>query len=130
MKKKINLNEKEIRELAFYIADARRLLNEHSDIDGAANVLDYAAERIPAICWPTEQEYTLGEQLNGARIIMRDAKNSLTLAWFGGHGIHAYTDDCTEVSFWNTGDFSQNDASESAVRDSMERHISGETEYA
>lgn len=73
---------------------------------------------------------SLGEQLDGARLIMHDKKRGLTLAWFGGHGIHAYADDGTEISFWTTGDFSQNDASESAIRESMKRHISGESEYA
>ena len=73
---------------------------------------------------------TLRETIAGARIIMVDSERELTLAWFGGHGIHAYSDSGEEVSFWNTGDFSINDASEAAVRESMERHISGETEYA
>lgn len=66
---------------------------------------------------------SLRESLKGARIIMTDDQNALTLAWFGGHGIYAYNDAGEEVAFWNTGSFAQNDASEEAVKDSMEWHI-------
>lgn len=55
---------------------------------------------------------TLRESIAGVRVIMVDSERELTLAWFGGHGIHAYNDAGVEVSFWNTGDFSKNDASE------------------
>jgi hypothetical protein len=62
---------------------------------------------------------TLREQLDGAQIVMADNDAELTLAWFGGHGIHAYTDDGREVAFWNVGDFSKQDADEDVVRESM-----------
>lgn len=61
----------------------------------------------------------LGEQLHGARLVRYDEAAELVMAWFGGHGVHAYTEDGTEVAFWNVGDFSQSDADESDVLESM-----------
>lgn len=66
---------------------------------------------------------TLRKALTGARAIMVDNARLLTLAWFGGHGIHAYADDGTECSFWNTGSFATNDCTEDQARASMTRHI-------
>lgn len=61
----------------------------------------------------------LAEQLVGARIVRRDTLAELTLAWHGGHGVHAYTDTGREVAFWNVGDWEHNNASEKDVLDSM-----------
>ena len=65
----------------------------------------------------------IGEQLDGARIVKHDAERESILAWFGGHGIHAYTYDGREFAFWNVGDFAQNDASEDDVLESIEKMI-------
>lgn len=66
---------------------------------------------------------TLGERLDGVRILMRDVRNELNFAWFGGHGVHVYDDDGHEVDFWNTGDFARNDASTRDIRASMRRRL-------
>lgn len=66
---------------------------------------------------------TLGEQLNGAKIVRHDDVSGLTLAWFGGHGVHAYTANGREVAFWNTGDFAVNNASEDDIQESMQDRI-------
>lgn len=61
-------------------------------------------------------------------ITMADVERNLTLAWWGGHGVHAYDNQTgREVSFWNTGSFAVSDATAEQVRSSMEDHIeSGE----
>ena len=60
---------------------------------------------------------TLGEQLDEAKYVRHDPLAELTLAWFGGHGIHAYTADGDEVSFWNLS--GPEDPSLEAVQRSM-----------
>ena len=52
-----------------------------------------------------------------------DTDTGLTLAWFGGHGVHAYTGEGREVSFWNVGSFELDNASEKEVTDSMDEAI-------
>jgi hypothetical protein len=66
---------------------------------------------------------SLREQLKDARIVMTDDNHGLTLVWKGGHGIHAYNDEGREVSFWNTGNWAHQDASETEVRESMQNRI-------
>ncbi len=66
---------------------------------------------------------SLGEQLHGARLVRHDAGSGLTLAWHGGHGVHAYADDGLEVAFWNVGDFARSDAGEQDVLDSMRERM-------
>ncbi|WP_053958326.1 hypothetical protein [Sulfobacillus thermosulfidooxidans] len=74
---------------------------------------------------------TLAEELRGARIVRRDALRGLTLAWYGGHGVHAYTDSGYEAAFWNVGDTAQDNASEAEVLDDMEDRIAtGEYPWA
>ena len=63
------------------------------------------------------------DELNGAKIIMTDTRHNLVLAWFGGHGVHAYDQSGREVAFWNVGDFAKNNASPATVRGSMRRRI-------
>jgi hypothetical protein len=63
------------------------------------------------------------ERIEGARIVRRDIPNAIVLAWFGGHGVHAYDAHGTEIAFWNVGDFEQEDADEEDVRQSMREHI-------
>jgi hypothetical protein len=48
------MSEKQIRELAFAICDARRML-EIGDVEEAQCQLDRAAEIIPDAYWPTEE---------------------------------------------------------------------------
>ena len=69
---------------------------------------------------------SLGEQLDGAKIVRYDEQSGLTLAWFGGHGVHAYTENGLEAAFWNVGDFANNDADEAEVLESMEERINGQ----
>ncbi len=69
-----------------------------------------------------DSAYRLMAQLDGARLVRHDA-NGLLLAWFGGHGVHAYDASGTEVDYWSVGDFSQNDAEVAEVAESMSRHI-------
>ena len=70
----------------------------------------------------------LAEQLDGARYVRFDAVRGFVLAWFGGHGCHAYSaEDGQEVAFWNIGDFAQNEADFEEVREDFEEHLqSGE----
>ncbi len=62
---------------------------------------------------------TLREQLARAKIIMVDDDAGLWLAWFGGHGIHAYTDSGREVAFWQVGYTSSGKVSPATIRASM-----------
>ena len=66
---------------------------------------------------------SLMEELTGAKIIKVDVERELFLAWFGGHGIHAYTKEGHEASYWNVGNFADDNASEEVVKASMEDKI-------
>ncbi|WP_020373841.1 hypothetical protein [Sulfobacillus thermosulfidooxidans] len=44
---------------------------------------------------------SLPEQLNNARLVRYDDKTKITMAWFGGRGIHVYTADGREVEVYN-----------------------------
>ena len=57
------------------------------------------------------------------RMIQVDTTRELFLVWFGGHGVHAYQSDGTEVSYWNVGDFANNNATPDEVLDSMRECI-------
>lgn len=63
--------------------------------------------------------------LNEARWVRYDDGSDEILAWFGGHGIHVYNANGTEVQFFNVGDFSKNDASLEAVKEAMNDYIRG-----
>ena len=76
-----------------------------------------------------ETKTTLGAELQGARIIMYDERADLTLAWFGGHGIHAYDQNGSELIYWNVGDFAKDNADQRTVRASMKRRISRREAY-
>ena len=65
----------------------------------------------------------LGSSLDGAKIVRYDEANDLTLAWFGGHGIHMYDADGQEIDFWNVGDFTFDDATPEDVIASMQARI-------
>ncbi|CAB1129474.1 conserved protein of unknown function [Candidatus Hydrogenisulfobacillus filiaventi] len=43
----------------------------------------------------------LAEALRGAKVVRSDKERGVFVAWFGGHGIHAYDADGREVAFWN-----------------------------
>ena len=62
---------------------------------------------------------TLGEQLDGAKMVTYDPDYELTMAWFGGHGVHAYTLEGFEVAFWNIGDWSLDSATPEEVEEDM-----------
>jgi hypothetical protein len=66
---------------------------------------------------------SLREELHNARLVQYDPKTDLTLTWFGGHGIHAYDASGREVAFWNTGDFSQDSATENEILEDMRESI-------
>ena len=74
-----------------------------------------------------DSAYYCGErlmaELDGARLVRYDANAGTLLAWFGGHGVHVYDAAGTELDYWTCGDFAENDADESAVVESMARHI-------
>ncbi len=63
------------------------------------------------------------DQLADAKIIVVDPDAQLFLAWHGGHGVHAYTADGTEVAYWNVGDFARTNADPRTVRRSMRDRI-------
>lgn len=63
----------------------------------------------------------LAAALDRARYVEYDP-NGFVLAFFGGHGLHIYSVDGTEVDYVSVGDFSANDASEAEVRDAMSRY--------
>lgn len=65
----------------------------------------------------------LADALKGARIVMEDKARGLTLAWFGGHGVHVYDRTGREVSLWHAGDFSKPDADAADIKASMEEAI-------
>ena len=44
------------------------------------------------------------------------------MKWFGGHGVHAYRGG-REIGFWNTGDFSKENADKKDIVDSMNRML-------
>jgi hypothetical protein len=66
---------------------------------------------------------TIFEQLKDVRFLLVDQRRELFLAWFGGHGIHAYDITGKEVGFWNTGDCSKNNADIEDVVESMKYRI-------
>jgi hypothetical protein len=70
------------------------------------------------------------DTLLGAKALRFDERNQVFLAWYGGHGIHAY-DAVTgrEVAFWNVGDFSRSDARRQVVVQSMDAHLREEVGY-
>ena len=62
---------------------------------------------------------TLIKQLDGARKVVHDPDYELTMAWFGGHGIHTYNSEGLEVAFWNIGDWSLDSATLEEVEEDM-----------
>lgn len=51
---------------------------------------------------------------------MKDKKRGIILKWYGGHGVHAYKDR-KEIAFWNTGDFSKDNADKEDIIKSMKQ---------
>lgn len=67
------------------------------------------------------------EFCEGAYVAIEDLNHGYIMAWFGGHGIHAYDLTGTKVAFWNVGDFGRRNARAEEVQESMEEHAkSGE----
>jgi len=64
----------------------------------------------------------LMEELDDAKIVKYDKERKLILAWFGGHGVHAYDQCGNEVSFWNVGSFRKS-ADIDEIEQSMEKAI-------
>lgn len=71
----------------------------------------------------------LMEQLDRAMWVRHDDDSGIIMAWFGGHGVHAYDESGLEVAFWNVGDFSKMDADFPDVAHSMTERIE-EQDYA
>ena len=67
------------------------------------------------------RQYNL-ELLKSARITEHDTVSHFILAWFGGHGVHAYTIYGDEVAFWNVQGC-ENDADPAVVQQSINEHI-------
>lgn len=60
----------------------------------------------------------LAASLDRARYVEYDP-DGLVLAWHGGHGVRIYDLGGTEIDYLSVGDFSQNDAAFTDVRDAM-----------
>lgn len=88
----------------------------------AADGVDPAAEA-PNPSTQTAKKASLASELSGAKIVKYDENTGLTYAWFGGHGIHIYSEDGTEVDFYNTGNFQYDSADPKAVEESIEGRI-------
>lgn len=65
----------------------------------------------------------LEQSLSGARMVGEDRNHGYMMAWFGGHGIHAYSLDGEEVAFWNVGDFERMEAEAEDVEKNMKAQI-------
>ena len=63
----------------------------------------------------------LAAALDRARYVEYDP-NGFVLAFFGGHGLHIYSLDGTEIDYLTVGDFSTNDAADTEVRAAMCRY--------
>lgn len=63
----------------------------------------------------------LAAALDRARYVEYDP-NGFVLAFFGGHGLHIYDLDGSEIDYLSIGDFSNNDASDEDVRAAMRRY--------
>lgn len=64
-------------------------------------------------------------ELDNARIVRFDPDSDTLLVWFGGHGVHVYAEDGTEVDYWTCGDFAVNSAFEDDVIASMTERLLG-----
>lgn len=64
----------------------------------------------------------LAAALNEARAVLYDP-DGYVLAFFGGHGIHAYALDGLEVAYWSTGDFAVNSITADEAFESMREHL-------
>jgi hypothetical protein len=69
-----------------------------------------------------KREKEVGKMADKAKITMTDRKTGYKLKWFGGHGVHAY-DGKDEIAFWNTGDFSKENADREDIIQSMKEMI-------
>ncbi len=65
----------------------------------------------------------LMRQLDRARYVRFDQDREAVLAWFGGHGCHAYDRDGREFAHWNLGDFAEDSADFEEVAENFEEHI-------
>lgn len=66
----------------------------------------------------------LAEALDGAKMVRYDHNQEIVLAWFGGHGLHAYNLEGEEIHFSNVGDFAKSDATPGEIADEIRRMIS------
>ncbi|MDP9438670.1 MAG: hypothetical protein M3P49_07990 [Actinomycetota bacterium] len=65
----------------------------------------------------------LMRQLDRARYVRFDEGREAVLAWFGGHGCHAYDRDGLEFAYWNLGTFADDSANFEEVAENFEQHI-------
>ncbi len=77
----------------------------------------------------TQKERKLRRMLD-AKVVVVDEINTITLAWYGGHGIHAYDRFGNEIYFWNTGDFSKDNATKAEVLKSMLEAVRSELYFS
>ncbi len=66
---------------------------------------------------------SLIEALEGAWIVRSNTERGYVLAWFGGHCIHAYSEDGTEIGYWIIGDFAYQEVTEEEVIEDMTEEI-------
>lgn len=77
----------------------------------------------------SEKMNRVANHLRGAKIVKKDPKRNLTLAWFGGHGVHVYDPKGEEVAFWSVGDFARDSAGPSEIEKSMNEAIRDGKDY-
>lgn len=66
---------------------------------------------------------SLGSQLDMAWYVKYDYERQITMAWFGGHFIHAYDLAGKEVAAWSVGDFARDEVDFGEVDSSMDHRI-------
>jgi hypothetical protein len=64
-----------------------------------------------------------GQWLDGAKFVKHLDEHDITMAWFGGHGIHVFDKTGEEIDFYNTGDMDQPDATIGEIEESIEEYL-------
>lgn len=75
----------------------------------------------------SETHVDAGERVELPKIRKNIPELGVTLKWYGGHGIHVFSDEGEELDLYSMGDFQNDNSSEESVKDSMNRY--GQTCY-
>jgi hypothetical protein len=65
----------------------------------------------------------LANALDGAHLVRCDDDREVVIAWFGGHGVHAFSLDGRELDFWNVDTFERERAERSEVIASIDEWL-------